>query len=62
MERSKLKVCWISAGISSFVAGWLVRDTVDKFMYIDIADQHDWTFWLGGKSWLDWLRQEAENG
>lgn len=38
MER--LKVCWISAGVSSFVAGYLVRDTVDKFIYIDIADQH----------------------
>lgn len=36
----KLKVCWISAGVSSFIAGWLVRDTVDKFIYIDIADQH----------------------
>lgn len=36
----KLKVCWISAGVSSFVAGYLVKDTVDKFIYIDIADQH----------------------
>ncbi len=35
-----LKVCWISAGVSSFVAGWLARDTVDKYIYIDIADQH----------------------
>lgn len=35
-----MKVCWISAGVSSFIAGWLVRDTVDKFIYIDIADQH----------------------
>lgn len=35
-----LKVCWISAGVSSFVAGYLVRDTVDKFLYIDIDDQH----------------------
>ena len=33
-------VCWISAGVSSFVAGWLARDHVDKFIYIDIADQH----------------------
>lgn len=38
--KPKLKVCWISAGVSSFVAGYLVRDTVDKFIYIDIADQH----------------------
>lgn len=36
----KLKVCWISAGVSSFVAGYLARDTVDEFIYIDIADQH----------------------
>lgn len=36
----KLKVCWLSAGVSSFIAGYLVRDTVDKFIYIDIADQH----------------------
>lgn len=35
-----MKVCWISAGVSSFVAGWLVRDTVDEFIYIDISDQH----------------------
>ena len=34
------KVCWLSAGVSSFVAGYLVRDTVDEFIYIDIADQH----------------------
>ena len=35
-----MKVCWISAGVSSFIAGWLVRDTVDEFIYIDVADQH----------------------
>lgn len=35
-----MKVCWISAGVSSFIAGWLVRDTVDEYIYIDIADQH----------------------
>ena len=35
-----MKVCWISAGVSSFVAGWLVRDTVDEYIYIDVADQH----------------------
>ena len=40
MRKPKLKVCWISAGVSSFVAGYLVRDTVDEFIYIDIADQH----------------------
>lgn len=36
----KLKVCWISAGVSSFIAGYLERDTIDKFIYIDIDDQH----------------------
>jgi hypothetical protein len=38
--KKPLKVCWISAGVSSFVAGWLARDTVDQYLYIDIADQH----------------------
>ena len=33
------KVCWISAGISSFMAGYLAGD-VDEWIYIDIADQH----------------------
>ena len=37
---NKLKVCWLSAGVSSFIAGYLVRNTVDEFIYIDIADQH----------------------
>lgn len=36
----KLKICWLSAGVSSFVAGYLERETIDKFIYIDIADQH----------------------
>ena len=36
----KLKVCWLSAGVSSFVAGYLA-DNVDEFIYIDIADQHE---------------------
>ena len=33
------KVCWLSAGISSFVAGCLAK-AVDEWIYIDIADQH----------------------
>lgn len=41
MSKPKLKVCWISAGVSSFVAGYLVRDTVDGFLYIPIKDQHE---------------------
>lgn len=35
-----VKVVWISAGVSSFIAGWLVRETVDKWIYIDVKDQH----------------------
>lgn len=38
-ESKKLKVCWISAGVSSFVAAYLAKD-VDKFIYIDIDNQH----------------------
>lgn len=37
---NNLKVCWLSAGVSSFVAGYFEKDTVDKFLYIDISDQH----------------------
>lgn len=40
MNNKKLKVCWISAGVSSFIAGYLERDSIDKFIYIDIEDQH----------------------
>ena len=36
---TKLKVCWISAGISSFMAGYLAGN-VDEWIYIDISDQH----------------------
>ena len=35
----KLKVCWISAGVSSFVAGYLANN-IDEFIYIDIENQH----------------------
>lgn len=38
--NKKLKVCWISAGVSSFIAGYLERETIDKFIYINIDDQH----------------------
>ena len=33
------KVCWISAGVSSFVAGYL-SENVDEFIYIDVENQH----------------------
>lgn len=34
-----MKVCWISAGVSSFIAGYLAKD-VDEWIYIDVEDQH----------------------
>ena len=37
--RKQLKVCWLSAGVSSFVAGYLAKD-VDEYIYIDIENQH----------------------
>lgn len=40
MDRPKKKVCWISAGVSSLMAGYLAGD-VDEFIYIDISDQHE---------------------
>lgn len=40
MNTKSLKVCWLSAGVSSFIAGWLVKDTIDLYLYIDVADQH----------------------
>lgn len=40
MNDKKLKVCWISAGVSSFVAGYIEKESIDKFIYIDIDDQH----------------------
>ena len=36
----KLTVCWLSAGVSSAIAGYLMRDKIDKYIYIDIDDQH----------------------
>jgi hypothetical protein len=35
----ELKICWVSAGISSFMAGYLAGN-VDEWIYIDIQDQH----------------------
>lgn len=40
MTKKRLKVCWISAGVSSFMAGYLAKD-VDEFIYIDIENQHE---------------------
>ena len=36
--EKKIKVCWMSAGISSFMAGYLAGD-VDEWIYIDVDDQ-----------------------
>lgn len=33
-----MKVCWFSAGVSSFIAAYLAKP--DKIIYIDIDDQH----------------------
>ena len=35
-----MKVCWISAGVSSFIAGYVAGD-VDEWIYIDVEDQHN---------------------
>lgn len=40
LSRPKIEVCWISAGVSSFIAGYMERDLIDNFLYIDVADQH----------------------
>lgn len=37
----KLKVCWISAGVSSFISAYLERETIDKYVYIHISDQEE---------------------
>lgn len=34
-----VKVVWLSAGVSSFIAGYLAKD-VDEWIYIDVEDQH----------------------
>ena len=52
--KKNLKICWLSAGVSSFIAGYANdcltfldsngnqcrRKPVDKYIYIDIKDQH----------------------
>lgn len=39
--RKTLTVCWLSAGVSSFIAGYLLRNEIDEFIYIDVEDQHE---------------------
>lgn len=36
-----MKVSWISAGVSSFIATYIERKTLDKVIYIHIDDQHE---------------------
>ena len=36
-----MKVCWFSAGVSSFIAAYFVKDTLDKIIYCHIDEQHD---------------------
>lgn len=36
----KYRVVWLSAGVSSFVAGYLAGGGIDEWIYIDIDDQH----------------------
>lgn len=33
-------ISWFSAGCSSFIAAYLMRDKLDHCIYIDVADQH----------------------
>ena len=40
MSKKELKVCWLSAGVSSFVAGYLKKDSINLYIYIDIENQH----------------------
>jgi len=35
-----MKVCWFSAGVSSFIAAYLIKNTLDKILYCHIEDQH----------------------
>ena len=36
-----MKVCWFSAGVSSFIAAYFVKDTLDKIIYCHIDEQHE---------------------
>lgn len=52
-------VSWFSAGVSSAVATWLMRDQIDKIMYIHIEDQHDDTLRFLHDC-EEWLNREIE--
>jgi len=36
-----MKVCWFSAGVSSFISAYLVKDTLDKIIYCHIDEHHE---------------------
>jgi len=33
-KEINMKILWISAGVSSFISGYLERETIDKVLYI----------------------------
>lgn len=35
-----MKVCWFSAGVSSFISAYLERESIDHIIYCHIDDQH----------------------
>lgn len=39
-------IAWFSAGCSSFIAAYLMREEIDRIVYIDVANQHpdSWRF------------------
>lgn len=41
-----MKVCWFSARVSSFIAAYLERESLDKIIYCHIDEQHEdsWRF------------------
>lgn len=36
-----MNICWISAGVSSFVAAYLCKEEIDRVVYIHIEDQEE---------------------
>ena len=39
-----MNICWFSSGVSSFIAGYIEKSKIDKFIYTHIDDQHSDTF------------------
>lgn len=37
---NKKEVCWFSGGVSSFIAAYLRKNTIDEIFYVHINDQH----------------------